>query len=167
MVSCSADFLPWRLSWYVPTKCWFIYRLHGTISQKMAIFILLLWELQILQCVWVVFMAFTCCSWWESDLIGLKLKFCLTANPLFCIWKLSISARLAIRGDKYSTCQWIANVILIWSKMVDQSMQRSHDLFLSSCWVTFNCCNMLIHVFSGFLYCSTTDTNLIFFLIAT
>jgi hypothetical protein len=39
LVSCSADFRPWRWNWYVPPKRRFIYRIHGAISQKMAVFI--------------------------------------------------------------------------------------------------------------------------------
>jgi hypothetical protein len=31
---------PWIWRWYIPPKCWFIYRLHDTISQKMATFII-------------------------------------------------------------------------------------------------------------------------------
>jgi hypothetical protein len=39
LVSCSSDFRPWRWRWYVLPKRRFIYGLHGTISQKMEIFI--------------------------------------------------------------------------------------------------------------------------------
>jgi hypothetical protein len=36
LVSCLDEFLPWRQRWYVPTKCWFTYRQHSTLSQKMT-----------------------------------------------------------------------------------------------------------------------------------
>jgi hypothetical protein len=39
LVSCSANFRPWRWRWYIPPKRQFAYGLHGAISQKMATFI--------------------------------------------------------------------------------------------------------------------------------
>jgi hypothetical protein len=39
LVSCSANFRPWRWRLYDPPKRRSTYRLHGTISQKMATFI--------------------------------------------------------------------------------------------------------------------------------
>jgi hypothetical protein len=39
LVSCSANFLPWRWRWYVLPKRRFTYRLQGSISQMMATFI--------------------------------------------------------------------------------------------------------------------------------
>jgi hypothetical protein len=39
LVSCLADFQPWRWRWYVPPKRRFTYGLHGAISQKLAILI--------------------------------------------------------------------------------------------------------------------------------
>jgi hypothetical protein len=39
IVSCSADFTPWRWGWYVPLKLWLTYRLYDIIFQKMATFI--------------------------------------------------------------------------------------------------------------------------------
>lgn len=54
---------------------------------------------------------------------------------MFCswkptIWKHSISSRLANRDDKYYTCQLIGNIMLIWSKKLDQSIQRSMVRFV-------------------------------------
>jgi hypothetical protein len=40
LVSCSADFWPWRRRWYGPPKLWFTHRLHSTMSQKMTTFII-------------------------------------------------------------------------------------------------------------------------------
>jgi hypothetical protein len=42
LVSCSADFLPWRWRRYLPPKHWFTYGLHGAISRKKATFDLLI-----------------------------------------------------------------------------------------------------------------------------
>jgi hypothetical protein len=39
LVSCSTDFLPWRLRWHVPPKRRFAHGPRGAISQKMATFI--------------------------------------------------------------------------------------------------------------------------------
>jgi hypothetical protein len=39
LVSCSADFRPWKWRWNVPPKLRFTYGLHGAVSQKMATFI--------------------------------------------------------------------------------------------------------------------------------
>jgi hypothetical protein len=36
LVSCLADFWPWRWRFYIPLKCWFICRLHSTVPQMMA-----------------------------------------------------------------------------------------------------------------------------------
>jgi hypothetical protein len=45
LLSCSADFRLWRWRRWIPPKHRLIYRLHGAISQKMAIFILKCWSI--------------------------------------------------------------------------------------------------------------------------